>query len=263
MPYDVPANEFMNLEGEKISGSRNWAVWGQDVVERYGPDPVRYYLTINMPETKDTDWSWAEFHQRNNDQLVATWGNLVNRVLSFTYKNFDARVPMPGDLCPEDYKLLDVIKSGFDDVGDLLEAIKLRAALQEAMRLAAEVNKYLEEQEPWFTIKSDPGKASRSIYTSLHAIDSLKIIFSPFLPFSSEKLHNYMGYDGALFGNQSTRNVGKEPLSYVVLEYSNKGAIGKWEPSELVQGQSIRKPSPLFKKLDEEIVLQEMERLGD
>ena len=87
--------------------------------------------------------------------------------------------------------------------------------------------------------------------------------FSPFLPFSSEKLHNYMGYDGTLFGNQSTRNVGEEPLSYVVLEYSHKGAIGKWEHSTLVQGQSIRKPSPLFKKLDEEIVLQEMDRLGD
>ena len=263
MPYDVPANEFMNLEGQKISGSRNWAVWGQDVVERYGPDPVRYYLTINMPETKDTDWSWADFQQRNNDQLVATWGNLVNRVLSFTYKNFEARVPIPGDLRPEDYKLLDVIKSGFDDVGDLLEAIKLRAALQEAMRLAAEVNKYLDEQEPWFTIKSDPDKASRSIYTALHAIDSLKIIFSPFLPFSSEKLHNYMGYDDALFGNQSTRNVGEEALSYVVLEYSSKSATGKWEPSALAQGQSLRKPSPLFKKLDEEIVSQEMDRLGD
>ena len=131
------------------------------------------------------------------------------------------------------------------------------------MRLAAEVNKYLDEQEPWFTIKSDPDKASRSIYTALHAIDSLKIIFSPFLPFSSEKLHNYKGYDGALFGNQSTRNVGEEALSYVVLEYSSKSATGKWEPSALAQGQSLRKPSPLFKKLDEEIVSQEMDRLGD
>ena len=122
---------------------------------------------------------------------------------------------------------------------------------------------YLDEQEPWFTIKSDPDKASRSIYTALHAIDSLKIIFSPFLPFSSEKLHNYMGYDGTIFGNQYTRNVVGEEFSYDVLEYVSENDIGKWEQSVLSQGHSLRNPSPLFKKLDKEIVTQEMNRLGD
>ena len=145
---------------------------------------------------------------------------------------------MPGDLCPEDYKLLDVIKSGFDDVGDLLEAIKLRAALQEAMRLAAEGNKYLEEQEPWFTIKSDPGKASRSIYTSLHAIDSLKIIFSPFLPFSSEKLHKMLGFKGSVRDTNWT-----------------------WDPYEIERNQVLGKIEPLFTKLDKKIIETEMQSL--
>ena len=96
LPYDVPANEFMNLEGQKISGSRNWAVWAMDFLSRYDPDPLRYYLTVNMPESKDTDWDWSDFYHRNNDELVATWGNLANRVLAFTYKNFDGKIPDPG-----------------------------------------------------------------------------------------------------------------------------------------------------------------------
>ena len=147
-------------------------------------------------------------------------------------------------------------------MGDLLRATKMRAALQEAFRLAGEVNKYLDEQEPWFTIKSDREKASRSVYTALKAIDSLKIIFSPFLPYSSEKIHKYLGYEGTLFGKQTTRMVGEKTSSYTVLEYSNSTAIGKWKPSELSQGQLLRKPSPLFQKLDEDIVSEEMERLG-
>ncbi len=93
LPYDIPANEFMNLEGKKISGSRNWAVWGLDFLERYDPDPLRYYLTANMPESKDTDWDWEDFVRRNNDELVATWGNLANRVLPFAYKHWEGHVP--------------------------------------------------------------------------------------------------------------------------------------------------------------------------
>tara|TARA_B100000945_G_scaffold321239_1_gene334671 strand:+ start:7972 stop:9744 length:1773 start_codon:yes stop_codon:yes gene_type:complete len=263
LPYDVPANEFMNLEGEKISGSRNWAVWGLDVVERYGADAVRYYLTVNMPETKDTDWSWSDFQQRNNDQLVATWGNLVNRVLNFAYKNFDAKVPDPKKLRNEDQTLLNTIDQGFDEIGRLIELVKMRQALQEAFRLAAEVNKYLEDQAPWFTIKSDLDEASKSIYTALRAIDSLKIVFSPFLPFSSDQLHVYLGYKGSLFGDQSIRNVQDKRWSRSLLEYSHKGATGLWKPSELPVGQEIHKPDTLFQKLDEEIIEQEMSRLGD
>ncbi len=262
LPFDVPANEFMNLEGDKISGSRNWAVWGLDVVERYGPDAVRFYLTINMPESKDSDWAWAEFQQRNNDELVATWGNLANRVLSFAYRHFEARVPAPGELRPEDDRLLDAIAAGFDSVGEFLGAVKLRAALQEALRLAGEVNRYLEEQAPWFSIKSDRAAAARSVYTALRAVDSLKIIFSPFIPLSSEQLHSYLGYDGNLFGEQAIESYRESERSHTALVYSDEDSTGRWQPSELEAGQALRPPAPLFRKLDQSIVTEEMNRLG-
>jgi len=262
LPFDVPANEFMNLEGRKISGSRNWAVWGLDVVERYGPDAVRFYLTINMPESKDSDWTWSEFQQRNNDELVATWGNLANRTLSFAYKHFEQRVPFPMELRGDDLLLLETISDGFNSVGDLLASVKLRAALQESLRLAGEVNKYLEEQAPWFTIKTDPAEAATAVYTALRAIDSLKTLFSPFIPFSSERLHSFLGYDGKLFGDQAVQDYRENGHSHVALVYRSEAATGCWKPSTLEAGQELRSPSPLFPKLDDNIVAEEKDRLG-
>ena len=174
LPYDVPANEFLNLEGKKISGSRNWAVWGLDFLARYDPDPLRYYLTVNMPESKDTDWDWQEFYNRNNNELVATWGNLVNRKLSFAYKHWDGRVPEPGELRPEDQEILAVVEFGFQTVGEHLDAVRLRAALFEAMRLASEVNKYLDKAAPWFEIKQDKAAAAKTVFTALRAIELSK-----------------------------------------------------------------------------------------
>ena len=207
LPYDVPANEFLNLEGKKISGSRNWAVWGLDFLSRYDPDPLRYYLTSIMPETRDADWDWGEFFHRNNDELVATWGNLANRVLSFAYKNWEGVVPDPGTLSADDQALLDQVEKGFETVGKELEAVRLRSALGEAMRLASEVNKYLDTSAPWFTIKKDKAEAGRSIFVAMKAIDSLKIMFAPFLPFTCEKLHFYMGHSEPLFGEQFTQKI--------------------------------------------------------
>ncbi len=121
LPFDVPANEFMNLEGRKISGSRNWVVDGLDFLNRYDPDPLRYYLTTNMPESRDSDWDWGEFVARNNNELVATWGNLANRVLSFSSRHWEGRVPtFEGDLRPADRALLETVEAGFDSVGALL-----------------------------------------------------------------------------------------------------------------------------------------------
>src|SRR5512140_2787804 len=135
LPYDVPANQFMNLESKKISGSRNWAVWGRDFLTRFDPDALRFYLAINMPENKDSDWDWGDFVARNNNELVATWGNLANRVLAFTFKNWDGRVPDvdPAKLRPADLSLLAAVEDGFNNVGAELEAVQLRAALQEAL----------------------------------------------------------------------------------------------------------------------------------
>ncbi|MFQ5408138.1 MAG: methionine--tRNA ligase [Anaerolineales bacterium] len=262
LPYDVPANEFMNLEGRKISGSRNWAVWGNAVVERYGADPIRFYLTAAMPETRDSDWVWAEFVQRNNDDLVATWGNLANRVLTFAYKHFDRQVPEPGELQTADRDLLDTVERGFESVGNLIDSVKLRAALQEALRLAGEVNKYLDQQAPWFAIKTNREQAARAVYTALRAIDSLKILFAPFVPFSSERLHAYLGYDGALFGQQAVETFHEATHAHSALVYRGEEATGRWTPSELAAGQPLRQPAPLFRKLDDSVVAEETARLG-
>ena len=262
LPYDVPANQFMNMEGRKLSGSRNWAVWGRDFLTRYDPDSLRYYLTINMPENRDTDWSWSDFHARNNNELVATWGNLANRVLSFAYKHWEGKVPNPGELRDQDHAIIVEIEAGFERIGDLLEAVKLRAALSEAMRLAGEANKYLDSQAPWFEIKSGKDGAAKTIYTAMQVIDSLKILLSPFLPFTSEKLHNYLGYEKQLFGQQVVETVNDSLGTHNVLRYLPDQSQGRWEPSRLKPGKTFKKPSPLFKKLDLKIIEEERARLG-
>lgn len=264
LPYDVPANQFMNLEGQKISGSRNWAVWGQDALSRYDPDALRYYLTINMPEMHDSDWDWAEFVAKNNGELVATWGNLANRVLSFSYKHWDGRVPDidPGALRPADNALLDSINTGFQSVGELLDAVKLRAALQEAFRLASGVNQYLDQMAPWQAIKTNRASAALTIFSALKAIDSLKIIFSPFLPFTSEKLHGFLGYSSPLFGESYRELVADILGEHVVMRYRPVGKGASWKPSQLKPGSDLNPPAPLFKKLDDSLIEGERARLG-
>lgn len=262
LPFDIPANEFMNLEGRKISGSRNWVVDGLDFLSRYDPDPLRYYLTANMPESKDTDWDWEGFLHRNNDELVATWGNLVNRVLSFAYKHWEGRVPDPGELRAQDREILAVVEGGFEKVGALLDQVRLRAALAEAMSLASEVNKYLDTTGPWFEIKQDREAAAKSIYTAIRAIDSLKILFAPFLPFTSERLHQFLGYETSLFGALAVEDVSDELGQHTVLRYQPELASGRWQPSQIGPGRAFHKPEPLFRKLDEAIVEAERARLG-
>ncbi len=272
LPYDVPANQFMNLEGKKISGSRNWAVWGRDVLTRYDPDAIRYYLTVNMPEAKDSDWDWAEFVARNNNELVATWGNLANRVLAFCYKHWDGHVPdVPFDaaqgeatLRPADLDLLAVISSGFNTVGAELEAVRLRSALGETMKLATAVNQYLDVNAPWTAIKTDKASAALTVFTALKAIDSLKILFSPFLPFTSEKLHGFFGYETPLFGEQYVEEIKDSLGTHTGLKYrvGQIGNLSYWKPSELKPGQKLNQPGPLFKKLEDSVIAEERARLG-
>lgn len=262
LPYDVPANEFMNLEGQKISGSRNWAVWARDFLTRYDPDPLRYYLTVMMPETRDSDWDWEDFYKRNNDELVATWGNLANRVLSFTYKNFEGKVPDPGPLTDLDNELIKTVEAGFESVAKEMEAVHLRQAIGEAMRLAGEVNRYLDQTAPWQAIKTDRQAAARAVYTALRAIDSLKILFAPFLPHTSEKLHTFFAGTGPLFGTQSVETEQDDLGTHNVLRYHPETATGRWEPSKLQPGHVLNQPGPLFKKLEPKIIEEERARLG-
>jgi methionyl-tRNA synthetase len=222
-----------------------------------------------MPEMKDSDWDWADFLARNNNELVATWGNLVNRVLSFAYKHWEGHVPNMEEspdglnLRSIDLSLLNTVEAGFDSVGKELEAVRLRSALGEAMKLATAVNQYLDQTSPWSEIKKDKAEAAKTIYTALRAIDSLKVMFAPFLPFTCEKLHHYLGYDAPLFGEQYVEEVKDSLGVHNVIRYRpSADPEPKWKRSELEPNQQLRQPGPLFKKLEESIIEEERARLG-
>ncbi len=260
LPYDVPANEFLNLEGQKMSTSQNWALWMPDIMSRYEPDLVRYYLTAAAPEGRDSNWSWAEFVQRTNSELVATWGNLANRVLTIAQRNFGG-VPTPNELNAADTTLLNTIETGFARVTELYEAVKLRSALQEAMALAQTANQYLSEQEPWKVVKVDRERAATVIFVALKVVDTLNRLFSPIMPHASQKLHQMLGYDDAI-----------APQPQIEYELDPDGAqrpvltgqyaiAARWQMSELVPGVSLRDPAPLFRKLDDSVAADELARL--
>lgn len=254
LPYDVPANEYLTVGGAKFSKSRGRSIAILDVMQRYDPDPWRYVLTVLAPETNDSEFTWEEFVARNNNELLANWGNLVNRVLGFAYKRFDAQVPQPGTLDDSDRTLLEIVRSGFDSVGRLYEAARFKAALAEAQRLSQEVNRYLNDKAPWQAIKTDPAAAGTSIYVALQAIDWLKMLYAPVLPHTSQLVHGYLGYDGQLFGRQYTEVVEDARGQHLVLRYDNAAAIGRWQAGDLAAGQALREPAPLIKKLDESVV---------
>jgi methionyl-tRNA synthetase len=231
-------------------------------LSKYDPDPLRFYLTATAPETRDTEFSWEDFVERNNNELVATWGNLANRMLSFAYKRFDGRVPEPGELDAEDRALLAKVEAGFETVGALYKACKFRAALGEAMGLAREANGYLDRKAPWFQIKEDKAAAATSVYVILRVVDNLKTLLAPILPHTAQRLHEYLGYKGQLFGTQHVVEYQEQTRSHEALTYDDSGAIGTWTKSELPSGQALRVPAPLFKKLDESVVQEEYARLA-
>ena len=258
LPYDVPANEFMNMEQRKISGSRRWAVWMLDALERFDPDPLRYYLTAVMPETRDSDWSWRAFVDRNNSELVANWGNLVNRVLNMTKRYFKGLVPDPGQLTPTDEALLGAIDAGFTTVGKMYAACTFRAALNECLRLSTLVNQYLEETSPWTTAKTDMEATARSLYTALQAISGLKTLWAPILPFSSQQLHLMLGEEGELFGEQFIETYQEPTRSHIGLTYDGSQAVGTWSRLPVPVGRQLPKPQPLFKRLEPTVADEEL-----
>lgn len=263
LPYDVPANEFMNMEDRKISGSANWGVWGLDFLERHDPDSLRFYLTINMPVNKDSNWDWDDFIAKNNNLLVANWGNLANRVLGFAHKHWEGHVPTPGELRDEDKAVLAAVEAGFDSVGDLLNGSKFRAALNEALRIATEVNVYLDKMAPWSAVKVDKGAAGTTIYVAMQCIDHLKTLFSPFLPHTCEKLHGFLGYTQPLFGTQYTEEIEDNLGTHTALRYNDTEASGFWSVGKLEPGKTFEKPSPLFRKYDVSVADEERERMGN
>ncbi|UCC60078.1 MAG: methionine--tRNA ligase [Dehalococcoidia bacterium] len=238
LPYDVPANEFLTLKGRQLSTSRNWAVWLPYYLERYDPDPLRYMLSINMPETNDADFSWQEFVRRNNDELVATYGNLVHRVLTIAYRNFDGCVPQASADDADSESLLSRAEDTLHAVDSLLYGCHFREAMREAMSLAQEANRYLDNKAPWKSIKEDRDSAATAISTALGVICCLKTVLYPFLPFSSGKLHRLLGFESSIEDNG-------------------------WAISVLKAGQKLLPPEPLFTKLDDAVIEEENSRLEE
>jgi len=251
------------MEGRKLSTSRGIAIYVNDFLSRYEPDPLRFYAIIAGPETADADFTWADFLRRNNDELVGTWGNLAHRTLVNAYRRF-GEVPKPGTLTPDDKVVLDAVESGFASVGEHLDAARFRAALQEALRLAALVNEYLTRTEPWKVIANDKERAGTILYVALRSVDNLKIMLTPFLPFSSQKLHGYLGYEGEISGPPDRRTVRESDGStHDVLTGDYASLRGKWAPTSLRPGQKLREPEPLFRKLDPSIVDEELRRMEE
>ena len=262
LPYDVPANEFLNLEGRKFSKSEHWAVWINDYLKAYDPDPLRFLLSANMPEFADTDFTWKEFVRRNNDELIANWGNLANRVLTFTYKNFDQSVPTPGELNDVDRELIAKSEAAFASVGDALDRVRFKEAIGITIELARDANKYIADNAPWFTIKTDRARAATTLYVALRVIDNLKTLFYPFLPFSSNDLHRQLGYQGDLLGKLEIKTFEESTRSHKALVYEPGNNSQKWAPSQLAPGQKLGEPKALFKKFDEKIAEEEKAKLG-
>ena len=260
LPHNVVATEFLTMEGKQLSSSRGYTIFIRDFLDRYDADALRYYLVAAGPETQDTDFTWADFVRRSNDELLANWGNLVNRVLTNAYRSFGS-VPEPGTLDERDEKLLATITAGFDEVGGLIERARFRAALGEAMRLSSEVNQYVSDQAPWKLVKTDRDRAATVLNVALRAVDSLKTIFTPFLPHTSQQVHELLGYDGWIAGPLEFRTVNEEDgRSHEVLSGDYATWVGAWEPSTLPAGRELREPTPLFRKLDPGVADDELGR---
>jgi len=262
LPYDIVSSEFLTMEGKQFSTSRNVVIHVGDFLDRYDADSLRYYLTAAGPETQDTDFTWAEFVRRNNDELVATWGNLVNRTLQSAFRTFGC-VPEHGELRETDRAVLAEVAAGFDVVGEEIERARFRNALAEAIALAARVNRYLSEEAPWAVLESDRARGGTILYTALRCVDDLKLMLTPFLPHSCQRLHELLGYDGWIAGPLELRDVvDADGAVHTVLTGEYATWIGRWEPSRLPPGQGLRKPSPLFTKLDAAtVVASELERM--
>ena len=228
LPQDVPANEFLNLEGEKLSTSRNWAVWLHEYLAEFPgkQDSLRYALCATMPETKDNDFTWADFQQRNNSELVAILGNLVNRVMVLNHKYCEGLVPAAGS-APEDLEALAAIAQQSAKVSAALDAYRFREALTEAMNLARVGNKYLADSEPWKVVKSDPARAAEILGTATQIMAALGVVFEPFLPFSAAKIRAMLGME-----------------------------LADWSlltgTSLVPAGQSLSEPALLFEKIEDE-----------
>ncbi len=262
LPDEVISSEFLTMEARKFSSSRGVGILVRDFLARYDPDSLRYYLAVAGPESHDTDFTWAEFLRRNNDELVAGWGNLVNRSVSMAARNL-GRVPEPGELTDGDRALLAASRNAFDAVGELLAQSRQKAAITEVMRVVADANKYLSDQAPWKLRTSDPARMESVLHVALQLVDDAKAMLTPFLPHSSQRVHELLGNTGRWTSSPELREVDEDDgPSYGILtgDYDTEA---RWQSTPIRPGTPLQPPTPVFRKLDPSIVDEELARLTD
>ncbi len=266
LPSEVVSSEYLTMEGRKFSSSRSVVIYVRDFLARYDVDALRYYVAIAGPENQDTDFTWSEFVRRNNDELVATWGNLVNRAVSFAARNIGS-IPAAGALTGLDHELLDRSRQAFGTVGTHLAASRFKFAITEAMRTVSEANKYFSEQAPWKLRESDPERMRTVLHVALQLVDDAKTLLTPFLPRSSALVYAMLHADGP-DGDRTWSDMPRiEQVdeagapSYPVITGTYDGAA-RWSSAPLRAGTPLAPPTPLFAKLDPSVVDEELARLG-
>lgn len=262
LPTEVVSSEFLTMEGRKFSSSKRVVIYVRDLLSRYQPDAFRYFVAAAGPENQDSDFTWSEFVRRTNDELVAGWGNLVNRTANLIAKNF-GEIPKAGELTVGDQALLDSAASAFDVVGDLIGRHRQKQAIGEAMRAVAEVNKYVSDTEPW-KIKDDPDRLGTILHVVAQCVADLNVVLSPFLPFAANEVDRALGGPGDVAPMPRLEEVedldGGAPYPIITGEYSGFPA---WERRPIVPGTPVSKPTPIFTKLDPSVVDEELARLAD
>jgi methionyl-tRNA synthetase len=260
LPTEVVSSEYLTMEGRKFSSSRAVVIYVRDFLERYDVDALRYYLAVAGPENQDTDFTWSEFIRRNNDELLANWGNLVNRTISFAARNIGS-VPEPGPLTTVDAELLQRSREAFRTVGEALQRSRFKQAITEAMRTLAEANKYLSDQAPWKLRESDPQRMRTILHVALQAVDDGKTLLTPFLPRSSQRVYEMLGGSGTWSGMPQVREVSEDdgtPYPVITGDYTGPA---RWEPVPIRAGTPLQQPQPLFAKLDPGLADEELTRL--
>jgi methionyl-tRNA synthetase len=262
LPTEVVSSEYLTMEGRKFSSSRSVVIYVRDLLDRYDVDALRYYLAIAGPENQDTDFTWSEFVRRNNDELVATWGNLVNRAVSFAARNIGS-VPGPGTFTDADSEALQRSRAAFGIVGAELGRSRFKNAVTEAMRAVGDANKYMSDQAPWRLRESDPERMRTILHVVLQLVDDAKTLLTPFLPRSSEKVHAMLGGEGPWSGMPHIEKVDEDGgPSYPVITGDYAGTA-RWASVPIQPGTPLEVPRPLFAKLDTAVVAEELRRLED
>jgi methionyl-tRNA synthetase len=264
LPTEVVSSEFLTMEGKKFSSSRQVVIYVRDFLERYDADALRYFIAVAGPENQDSDFTWTEFVRRNNDELVAGWGNLVNRSVSMAAKNF-GRIPDAVQVSDADRALLASVRATFGTVGDLLEKSRQKAAMTEAMRAVADANRYLSDQAPW-KLKEDPVRQGTVLHTALQAVRDLNAILTPFLPHAAQQVHETLGGSGTWSPMPQIHEVaerGNEDYPVLMGDYASaRDAGATWQSSPIESGTPLAPPTPIFVKLDPSIAEEEVARLA-